>query len=98
MKRSVSSISGFPRCSLDAPEKGKKIQKNGEKGRFRPIFRKGGQTQLKPDLLHPHLRGAQLDQCLRPWFEPLKVSPLKNTNPARQTPFFPPLLRVGSQE
>ena len=39
---------------LFAPSgKGRKRQKKGEKGRFRPISRKGGQTPLKPPFVTP---------------------------------------------
>ena len=42
---------------LFAPSgKGRKRQKKGEKGRLRPISRKGGQTPLKPLFVTPHLR------------------------------------------
>ena len=42
---------GFLRCSLHPPEK-------GEKGRFRPISRKGGQTPLKPPFVTPPFAAA----------------------------------------
>ena len=51
-------FSGFPR--LLAPSgKGRKRQKKGEKGRFRPISRKGGQTPLKPPFVTPLFAAAQ---------------------------------------
>ena len=34
-------------------EKGQKRQKKAEKGRFRPISRKAGQTPLKPPFVTP---------------------------------------------
>ena len=40
--------------------KGRKRQKKGEKGRFRPISRKGGQTPLKPPFVTPPFAAAQL--------------------------------------
>ena len=46
---------------LFAPSgKGRKRQKKGEKGRFRPISRKGGQTPLKPPFVRPPFVAAQL--------------------------------------
>ena len=39
--------------------KGRKRQKKGEKGRFRPISRKGGQTPLKPPFVTPPFAAAQ---------------------------------------
>ena len=39
--------------------KGQKRQKKGEKGRFRPISRKGGQTPLKPPFVTPPFAAAQ---------------------------------------
>ena len=40
--------------------KGRKRQKKGEKGRFRPISRKGGQTPLKPPFVTPPSAAAQI--------------------------------------
>ena len=46
---------------LFAPSgKGRKRQKKGEKGRFRPISGKGGQTPLKPPFVTPPFAAAQL--------------------------------------
>ena len=39
--------------------KGQKGQKKGEKGRFRPISRKRGQTPLKPPFVTPPFAAAQ---------------------------------------
>ena len=39
--------------------KGRKRQKKGEKGRFRPISGKGGQTPLKPPFVTPPFAAAQ---------------------------------------
>ena len=39
--------------------KGQKRQKKGEKGRFRPISRKDGQTPLKPPFVTPPFAAAQ---------------------------------------
>ena len=45
---------------LFAPSgKGRKIQKKGEKGRFRPISGTGGQTPLKPPFVTPPFAAAQ---------------------------------------
>ena len=52
-------FSGFSRCSPGLPEKGRKRQKKGEKGRFRPISRTGGQTPLKPPFVTPPFAAAQ---------------------------------------
>ena len=40
--------------------KGRKRQKRGEKGRFRPISWKGGQAPLKPPFVTPPFAAAQL--------------------------------------
>ena len=40
--------------------KGRKRQKKGEKGRFRPISRTGGQTPLKPPFVTPPFAALQL--------------------------------------
>ena len=40
--------------------KGRKRQKKGEKGRFRPISRTGGQTPLKPPFVTPPFAATQL--------------------------------------
>ena len=46
---------------LFAPSrKGRKRQKKGEKGRFRPISGKGGQTPLKPPFVTPPFAAAQM--------------------------------------
>ena len=46
---------------LFAPSgKGRKRQKKGEKGRFRPISEKGGQPPLKPPFVTPPFAAAQL--------------------------------------
>ena len=45
-----------------ASGKGRKRQKKGEKGRFRPISRKGGQTPLKPPFVTPPFAAAQFPQ------------------------------------
>ena len=39
--------------------KGRKRQKKGDFGRFRPISRKGGQTPLKPPFVTPPFAAAQ---------------------------------------
>ena len=38
--------------------KGQKRQKKGEKGRFRPVSREGGQTPLKPPFVTPPFAAA----------------------------------------
>ena len=46
---------------LFAPSgKGRKRQKKGEKGRFWPISRKGGQTPLKPPFVTPPFAASQV--------------------------------------
>ena len=51
---------------LFAPSgKGRKRQKKGGKGRFRPISRKGGQTPLKPPFVTPPFAAAQLKKTLQ---------------------------------
>ena len=55
-------FSGFPRCSSGPPERGEKRQKKGEKGRFRPISGKGGQTPLTPAFVAPPFAAAQSNQ------------------------------------
>ena len=42
--------------------KGRKRQKKGEKGRFWPISRKGGQTPLKPPFVTPPFAAAQVSR------------------------------------
>ena len=55
-KRPVSSVLWISQVLFTPSGKERKRQKKGEKGRFWPISRMGGQTPLKPHLLHPHLR------------------------------------------
>ena len=48
--------------------KGRKRQKKGEKGRFRPISGKGGQTPLKPPFVTPPLNFAAAQKMVwRTW-------------------------------
>ena len=55
---------------LFAPSgKGRKRQKKGEKGRFRPISGKGGQPPLKPPFVTPPFAAAQ-SRCFLPIFQP----------------------------
>ena len=50
---------------LFAPSgKGRKRQKKGEKGRFRPISGKGSQTPLKPPFVTPPFAAAQKEAPL----------------------------------
>ena len=56
-KRPFSSVFWISQVLFTPSGKGWKRQKKGEKGRFPPISRKGGQRHLlSPHLLHPHLR------------------------------------------
>ena len=50
--------------------KGRKRQKKGEKGRFRPISRTGGQTPLKPPFVTLPFAALQFS------FSPIYVNPL----------------------
>ena len=51
---------------LFAPSgKGRKRQKKGEKGQFRPISRKGSQTPLKPPFVTPPFAAAQIVMFVR---------------------------------
>ena len=52
-KRPFSSVFWISHVLFAPSGKGRKRQKKGEKGRFRPISRKGGQTPLKPPFLTP---------------------------------------------
>ena len=61
-------FSGFPRCSSHPPENCEKRQKKGERGRFRPISRNGGQTPLKPPFVTPPFAAAQFMFTLQNWF------------------------------
>ena len=52
-KRPFSSVFWISQVLFVPSGKGRKRQKKGEKGRFRPISRKGGQTSLKPPFVTP---------------------------------------------
>ena len=52
-KRPFSSVFWISQVLFAPSGKGRKRQKLGEKGRFRPISRKGGQTPLKPPFVTP---------------------------------------------
>ena len=55
--------------------KGQKRQKKGEKGRFRPISRMGGQTPLKPPFVTPPFAAAQMAGVTqeKAWFRKSRV-------------------------
>ena len=62
----------FPQISSDFPGalgsgKGRKRQKKGDSGRFRPISRKGGQTPLKPPFVTPPFAAAQRELDFGPF-------------------------------
>ena len=52
------ACSGFPKSFQTLRKRAKKAEK-GEKGRFRPICRMGGQTPLKPPFVTPPFAAAQ---------------------------------------
>ena len=58
-KRPFSSVFWISQVLFAPSGKGRKRQKKGEKGRFRPISRKGGQTPLKPPFVTPPFAAAQ---------------------------------------
>ena len=53
-------FSGFSQVLFGPSGKGRKGQKKGEKGRFRPISGTGDQTPLKPPFVTPPFAAAQL--------------------------------------
>ena len=59
-KKAFSSVSWISQVLFAPSGKGRKRQKNGQKGRFWPISRKGGQTPLKPPFVTPPFAAAQL--------------------------------------
>ena len=59
-KRPFSSVFWIFQVLFVPSGKGRKRQKKGEKGRFRPISRKGGQTPLKPPFVTPPFAAAQI--------------------------------------
>ena len=59
-KRPFSSVFWISQVLFAPSGKGWKRQKKGEKGRLRPISRKGGQTPLKPPFVTPLSAAAQL--------------------------------------
>ena len=65
-KRPFSSVFW---SSAHLPGKGRKRQKKGEKGRFRPISRKGGQTPLTPPIGGPPQSSisVNLEGSRNPW-------------------------------
>ena len=67
-KRPFSSVFWIFRVLFVPSGKGQKRQKKGEKGRFRPISRKGGQTPLKPPFVTPPFAAAQFCSVLR-WLQ-----------------------------
>ena len=69
-KRPFSSVFWISQVLFAPSGKGRKRQKKGEKGRFRPISGKGGQTPLKPPFVTPPFAAAQLKFQLgelHPW-------------------------------
>ena len=97
-KRPFSSDFWISQVLFAPSGKGRKRQEKGEKGRFRLIFRKGGQTPLKPPFVTPPFAAAQLmlgnprpssDLVLR-CFEVLGASdparPLASHKPSQRTP------------
>ena len=58
-KRPFSSVFWIFQVLFRPSGKGRKRQKKGEKGRFRPISGKGGQTPLKPPFVTPPFAAAQ---------------------------------------
>ena len=55
-KKAFSWVFRISQVLFGSSGKGRKRQKKGDKGRYRPISRKGGQTPLKPPFVRPHLR------------------------------------------
>ena len=60
-KRPFSSVFWISQVLFAPSGKGRKRQKKGEKGRFRPISRKAGQTPLKPPFVTPPFAAAQFE-------------------------------------
>ena len=58
-KRPFSSVFWIFQVLSSPSGKGRKRQKKGEKGRFRPISGRGGQTPLKPPFVTPPFAAAQ---------------------------------------
>ena len=58
-KKAFSSVFWIFQVLFAPSGKGRKRQKKGEKGRFRPISGKGGQTPLKPPFVTPPFAAAQ---------------------------------------
>ena len=58
-KRPFSSVFWIFQVFLAPSGKGRKRQKKNEKGRFRPISGRGGQTPLKPPFVTPPFAAAQ---------------------------------------
>ena len=59
-KRPFSSVFWIFQVLFRPSGKGRKRQKKGKKGRFRPISGKGGQTPLKPPFVTPPFAAAQV--------------------------------------
>ena len=49
-EKGLSSVFWISQVLFAPSRKGRKRQKNGERGRFGAIFKKGGQTPLKPTI------------------------------------------------
>ena len=61
-KRPFSSVFWIFQVLFGPSRKGRKRQKKGEKGRFRPISRIGGQTPLKPPFVTPPFAALQMNR------------------------------------
>ena len=71
-KRPFSSVFWISQVLFVPSGKGRKRQKKGEKGRFRPISGKGGQTPLKPPFVTPPFAAAQQSG---PFLEKVRCTP-----------------------
>ena len=83
-KRPFSSVFWIFQVLIGPSGKGRKRQKKGEKGRFRLISRKGGQTPLKPPFVTPPFAAAQLTWGISLIFgreNPLTLPTLKDLTP-----------------
>ena len=76
-KRPFSSVFWICQVHFAPSGKGRKRQEKGEKGRFRPISGKGGQTPLKPPFVTPPFAAAQelLRRLPLPWGAEKRQSP-----------------------
>ena len=80
-KRPFSSVFWIFQVLFTPSGKGRKRQKKGEKGRFWPISRKGGQTPLKPPFVTPPFAAPQVwarknaIPHLQPFHAPTRLPP-----------------------